>query len=461
MSKINTKTKLDPIYTHEGAIAKRITPELELRRSVMSCMLWENEFYESGKTISERIAETIPLVKPEKVMEIAIEARDKMKLRHAPLLIVREMARLPEHKKLVAKTLSMVIQRADELSEFLAIYWKDKKQPLSAQVKLGLASAFTKFSEYDLAKYNRDNDITLRDVLFLCHAKPINAEQNALWKKLVDNTLETPDTWEVELSAGKDKKATFERLIKEKKLGALALIRNLRNMNQSGVNEDLVFSALNAMKVDRVLPFRFISAARAVPQWEDKLEPAMFKCLSNHPKLSGTTVLIIDVSGSMYGANLSSKSEITRADTACSLGVLVRELAETPRIFATAGNDMSRIHATKEVAARRGFALHDEIFNQSRPLGGGGIFLKQVIEYVKERVPVCDRIIVITDEQDCDNSLNGSPSKAKPYGTNNYLINVASAKNGIGYGQWTHIDGFSEAVLDYVAAKEETDKGGN
>ena len=33
---------------------------------------------------------------------------------------------------------------------------------------------------------------------------------------------------------------------------------------------------------------------------------------------------------------------------------------------------------------------------------------------------------------------------------NGYVINVASAKNGVGYGPWTHIDGWSEAVVDYV-----------
>jgi hypothetical protein len=34
--------------THEGARARIITPEQALRRSVLSCMLWEGEFYEDG-----------------------------------------------------------------------------------------------------------------------------------------------------------------------------------------------------------------------------------------------------------------------------------------------------------------------------------------------------------------------------------------------------------------------------
>ena len=35
-----------------------------------------------------------------------------------------------------------------------------------------------------------------------------------------------------------------------------------------------------------------------------------------------------------------------------------------------------------------------------------------------------------------------------------YMINVASNKNGVGYGRWTHIDGFSEGVLRFIAEHE-------
>src|ERR1700761_1049109 len=134
--------------THEGAPAVAITPELALRRSVLACMLWENEFYENGVAIAGRIRELVPKVAAEKVAALAVEARTSMKLRHAPLLLVREMARLATHRQLVAETLFRVVQRPDELSEFVALYWSEGKQPLSAQVKKGLAAAFTKFDEY-------------------------------------------------------------------------------------------------------------------------------------------------------------------------------------------------------------------------------------------------------------------------------------------------------------------------
>ncbi len=164
-------------------------------------MLWEGEFYEDGVQIAGRIHELVPQVAPEQVAALAVEARERMKLRHAPLLLVREMARHATHRALVADTLTRVIQRADELSEFVAIYWAGGRQPLSAQVKKGLAAAFGKFDEYALAKYDRAGAVRLRDVLFLSHARPVDEAQAALWKRLAENELATPDTWEVALSA--------------------------------------------------------------------------------------------------------------------------------------------------------------------------------------------------------------------------------------------------------------------
>jgi len=163
MAKMNTRPA--PIHTHEGAVAFHINPTLQLRRSVMACLLWEDSFYEDGQSIAERIIQTIPKVAPEAVAAMAIEAREQMKLRHVPLLMVREMARLDTHKHLVAPTLTRIIQRADELAEFLALYWSKERQPLSAQVKRGLATAFQKFSEYDLAKYNRAGAVNC----YLCY----------------------------------------------------------------------------------------------------------------------------------------------------------------------------------------------------------------------------------------------------------------------------------------------------
>ncbi|WP_446743885.1 TROVE domain-containing protein [Silvibacterium acidisoli] len=421
-----------PLRTYEGAPAVAISAEAQLRRTVLACMLWEDQFYEDGETIAERIAKLVPRVDAAQVAALAVEAREAMKLRHAPLLLVREMARSATHRALVAETLARVIQRADELAEFLAIYWKDGRQPLSAQVKKGLAAAFAKFDAYALAKYDRSGPVKLRDVLFLTHAKPLTADQALLWRQLIDGTLPSPETWEVRLSRGEQKREVWESMLVENSLGALALLRNLRNMQAAGVEPELVRQALEMIRVERVLPFRFLAAARHAPQWEPWIEQAMFASLRGQAALTGRTVLLVDVSGSM-DARLSARSEMVRMDAAAGLAVLLREISEEVSVYTFSEN-------LKLVPNRRGFALRDAIVN-SQPHGG-----TQLGRALAGLPSSYDRLIVITDEQSRDR-VSGPAGRG-------YMINVASYRNGVGYGEWTHIDGWSEAILGYIRAME-------
>ena len=438
MAKMNVWKRMFPVRTHEGAVAQKVSAKAELRRTVLTCLLWEDAFYEKGSVIAERIAELVRANKAEDVAALAREARNGMQLRHVPLFLVRELARRKGTGPLVADTLEQVIQRADELGEFVALYWKDKKEPLSAGVKRGLARAFTKFDAYPLAKYNRESTVKLRDVLFLCHAKPRNAEQAADWKKLVDDTLAAPDTWEVALSARRGKKETFERLLEEGKLGGMAVLRNLRLMTAAGVSPNLIRQRLDK-GVARVLPFRFVTAARYAPKLEDALEAAMQKGIAGLSKLEGSTGLLVDVSGSM-NYRLAKKGETTRMDAAAGLAILLREKAEEFCI-ATFSD------ACVELPPRRGFALCDAIVKSQ---AHSGTYLKRALTqlYGSAEWQARDRLIVVTDEQSHDGSLAAWTRKA-------YVVNVAPYKNGLSYGNgWTHIDGWSERVVEYIAAVE-------
>jgi 60 kDa SS-A/Ro ribonucleoprotein len=438
MAKIN---KPKSVRTHEGAKARAFGPEQELRRALMNCMLWEDQFYENGVSIAERIGALVPKVEAETVAAMAIEAREGMKLRHAPLLIVREMARHEGHKALVAGTLERIVQRPDELTEFLAIYWADalgpmqqrKTRAVSAQAKKGLARAFAKFDAYQLAKYNRDGVVRLRDVLFLVHAKPKDAAQEKIWKQLVDGELAPPDTWEVSLSGGADKKETFERLIAEGKLGALALLRNLRGMLHAGVTKKIIAKALDAMRTDRVLPYRFIAAAKHAPELEPELEHAMFRSIEGHARLKGKTRLLIDVSGSMDSA-ISARSEMRRLDAACGLAVLAREICDEVEVFTFS-------NGVKKVAPRRGFALRDAIVSSQPHMG------TELGKAIRQVDKAGERLIVFTDEQAHDRV-------DAPKGVG-YVVNVASYQHGVGHGDWRRVDGFSEKILDWIIAVEQ------
>ncbi len=426
----NTKT-LNTERTHEGAVSFPVSAISQLRRTIMACMLFEDSFYESGEDASKRMAEVIKKVSFADAAQVAIDAREKMKLRHAPLFIVRELLR--NHKgRQVGDLIARVIQRPDELGELLALYWKDgKDQPLTAQMKIGLARALKKFNAYQLAKWNKDGAVKLRDVLFLSHAKPDTEEQTELFKQLAENRLPVPDTWEVQLSGGADKKTTFERLISERKLGALALLRNLRGMLEVGVSEDIIRDGLNAMKAERVLPFRFISAAKHAPRLEDALESSMFRCLAEVPKLGGKTALLIDHSGSMQAA-VSAKSEISRFDAAAALAMILRETCERVRVFTFSDRMV-------EIPPRRGFAMVQAVREVINPVS---TYLGAAVRGVYKVYPECDRIIVVTDEQSADR-----PPHPQGHG---YIVNVGGYQNGIGYGPWVTIDGWSEAIIDYI-----------
>jgi 60 kDa SS-A/Ro ribonucleoprotein len=143
-------------------------------------------------------------------------------------------------------------------------------------------------------------------------------------------------------------------------------------------------------------------------------------------------VVLVDVSGSMNWA-LSKRSEMKRTDAAYGLAVLLREIGERVAVYSFSDRLV-------EVPARRGFALRDAIeASQAHSSTQLGRAVEELNE--KERY---DRLIVITDEQAHDTVPN-------PKGTG-YVINVASFKNGVGYGRWTHVDGWSESVVEYVCS---------
>ena len=100
------------------------------------------------------------------------------------------------------------------------------------------------------------------------------------------------------------------------------------------------------------------------------------------------------------------------------------------------------------VPPRRGFALRDALdrsqAHRARSLG-------RAIEQLN-RQEKYDRLLVITDEQARD-TLPAPKGKG-------YVINLASYKNGVGYGEWTHIDAWSESIVEYVRVLEQTGHAG-
>jgi 60 kDa SS-A/Ro ribonucleoprotein len=425
-----------------GAPAARSTEEDQLRRMVMTCLLWEDAAYIDGESIQSNIKLLIPKVPAAKVAAIAIAARKEQKLRHVPLLIIREMCRYESHRKFVRLAIKEVCTRADQVTDLLALYWSTNngKKSIPKQMKLGIADALVNFDEYQLAKYNRSTEVKLVDAMRLTHPKPSDAE---LFKRLAGNTLATPDTWEVGLSAAKsdaEKAQVWRSLIENKKLGAVATLRNLRNM-QAVLTKAEIRQAINQTSPAMLLPLDFIKAVKYAPDYAQELENLMFKCLGQFPKLTGETVFVLDVSGSMQ-ALVSGKSEFTRMDVGKALVMLAREMCENCTVYLTATT-------TGKIANVRGFGISSEIERQRGQYGYGGIYTRQCLEHIRHHEKENpDRIIIFSDSQDCD----PIGRKPQPFGKKNYIVDVSPHQHGVNYkGLWTaEISGWSENFFKFI-----------
>jgi 60 kDa SS-A/Ro ribonucleoprotein len=333
----NTKAKAkNTTVNHEGAKAYKLSAPMELYTAVVTASL-SDTFYEKGNERLERIQKLIAQNDPAFVEKLAVYAREKMYLRSIPLVLTVELAKIHRGDNLVGRLVSRVVQRADEITELLSYYSTvnerqgvKKLAGLSKQVQRGLAHAFNKFDEYQFAKYNRDAAITLRDALFLTHPIAKNEAQQALFNKIVNRNLETPYTWETELSAlGQQQfedeaqktasfQAKWEELIDSGKLGYMALLRNLRNILKANVSaahiEKVCVRLADANEVARSkqFPFRFLSAYREL-QGETTLslrqKAAAMKCLAAYPQ--STNAYIAKHNAIIDNANTEISSQLS------------------------------------------------------------------------------------------------------------------------------------------------------
>jgi hypothetical protein len=443
MASVNTVAK-NNLRTHEGGISYPITPIEELKRSVLSCLLWEDSFYESGESIASRVKSLILKVTQEEAREVLYDAKFKNKLRHMPLYLLVLFA---ERGWLKSDDVKDIVTRPDDMTELMALYLKEirgddknKKRSFDHQLVKGLSKAFGKFDEYQLAKYNRKTEVKLKDVLCIARPKPKNKEQADLWKRLLEGKLKTPDTWETARTRFGGKKdpekeaENYTRLIEEKKLGDLAFLRNLQYMTKIGVKEELIRKSMEEREWKLMIPYQFITAAGYNPALMDSIEKAMLKCTSSMERIDSgiKTALLLDNSRSM-GYKISDKSQTLRWDIAVGLAIIMREICENAKIYSF--NTESKI-----VPPLRGFALR---LGMDLP-GGGTRMWKAIKEAGEERHN--EVMIVFTDEQTSD---VGSFRLANADIL--FIINVASYERGVGYEKGiVHINGWSDNVVAYI-----------
>lgn len=423
------------MVNYQGAKAYKITPEMELYTAVVTTGL-DDSFYQSGDCRLERIKQLMANCSTEFVAKLAVYARKEMCLRSVPLVLTVELAKGASGTSAVSKTVSNVIQRADEISELLAYYQlannrtgTKKLNRLSKQVQKGLALSFNKFDEYQFAKYNRDANVKFRDALFLVHPKAKDESQQEVFNKIATGMLATPYTWETELSAlGRKQhnsaaekaaalKAKWEELIASKKMGYMALMRNLRNILDAQVSVmhvNMVCQYLAnpvAVAASKQLLFRFLSAYRELKDHKsgsvsiilDALEDAVMHSAKNIKGFGLTTSVVIacDVSASMQ-KGVSAKSTVQLFDIGLMLGMLMQSQCQNV-ISGMFGDTWKIINMSK----RNVLANVMEFYKREGEVGYSTNGYLVVEDLIRRKV-VVDKVMLFTDMQMYSTSATGN-----------------------------------------------------
>lgn len=184
----------------EGALAYNSNDKIKLYLMCAAQLMKEDKFY--GDTTNETIELAKKVLKkdPEYVLKLAVFLRNGLYLRSVSLALLVEAANCVEAKPFVKKYANYIIMRADELSEVVSYQLKNYKKPIPKQLRLALAESFHRFDEYQFAKYDKDGEVKLRDVIRLVHPTPTDSEEDILFGKINSRKLDVPETWETILS---------------------------------------------------------------------------------------------------------------------------------------------------------------------------------------------------------------------------------------------------------------------
>jgi 60 kDa SS-A/Ro ribonucleoprotein len=372
---IATRRQAESTQTYHGNAFKTNAVERLIERTVGA--FWnENSFYEKGdKRDNALVSDLREVAKtdPRFPLQLAAWARNELYLRTTPQVILVESANIEEAKPYVRQYTPKIVKRADELAEVIAYQLSAHGKPIPNALKKGLADAFSNFDEYQLNKYDSDKGaVSLGDVLRLIARKKNWPVSEALRNYLVNDVVDADAlpkigalkallqkdsidaeaeelirkshvTWETLISKFGSSKENWERVIPN--MGYMALLRNLRNFEEKGVDLAPVLKRIsdpNEVKRSKQLPYRFYSAYKQVSN--SKVQRAIaqaFEHSISNVTLPGATGVAVDHSGSM-DSPLSDKSKMSYFDVGAVLGAIVAKKAEDS-VVVTFGNHAKRV----------------------------------------------------------------------------------------------------------------------
>lgn len=462
MSKFNATNTIKTVNKC-GAPAYSMDAKSKLVTQVLTSFFNEKKFYGDN---SAEMQETIKAVidkEPQFVSNLAVFARRAFNMRSVSHVLTAYLAHETSGKPYVRRTIEGVTLRGDDLTEIMAFYLATFGKPIPNSLRRAIANKLVSFDEYTLAKYKGDNKaVKMRDLICLCRPRPQTSKQEDLFKRCIENRLETPLTWESELSANGNTAKTWEKLINSGKVGYMALLRNLRNIikaNPSNIQKvyDIIQDPERVRK-SRQLPFRFYSAYKAVSDIAgskvfDILENALESSVDNMPRLPGTTVIAVDISGSM-SSPVSSNSDVKCYEIAMLLGLLANRIC-----------DNSYFYIFNNRIAKKAVSSKCNILETVRATdcGGGTNMSLPFQKMIDDRINA-DRIIVLSDNMNYGGLWGNSTTQhyANEYRriSGNYIWVHGIDLQGYGTRQFAGhktniIAGWSERVLDFILLAEQ------
>ena len=467
MSKFNNTATIRTTNL-DGHVAYAMKDKAKLVTQVLTSFFNESKFYGDNSADLVTTLKNVIKTDPAFVSKLAVFARREFNMRTVAHVLTGYLAHEVEGKPYVKDTIRGICLRGDDATELMAFYLNTFGRPIPNSVRKGINAVFTGFDEYTLAKYKGDGKaVKMRDLVCLCHPAPKDNAQSEMWKRLLEDKLATPLTWETELSANGNNKRTWEKLIDSGKVGYMAVLRNLRNIvNANPDNIEKVWSYIenpNAVRKSKQLPFRFLSAYRELGDQRrmgsrgfDALENAMDASIDNIPKLPGTTVIAVDVSGSM-SSQVSYKSDIRCVEIGMMLGLIANRICENSLFYTF----YTRIQ--KYAMSRRAGILETVVHNSAC---GGGTNIDLPFDVMIRDNIKADRVIIISDNE-CNSgwsSWNHKPVQARADAyrkqTHNDLWVHAIDLQGYGTQQFAGpktniIAGWSEKVFNFILLAEQ------
>jgi hypothetical protein len=167
-----TSTTKGKTLNKEGAEAFELKDKERLVTGVLACFVNEPKFYGDTTGDVKSVAQQLCKTDPEFVAKLAAYSRNVFHMRSVSQMLITEVARLAKGNQIVRKATRALIERPDDMTNMIAYHIntygpRTSNNPIPAALRRGIADAFSKFDEYQLAKYKgEDNEVKLKDALF-------------------------------------------------------------------------------------------------------------------------------------------------------------------------------------------------------------------------------------------------------------------------------------------------------